>query len=347
MWFEQLTGFSETSPEDVRERLRVSDTNLQSLVNGKSWTCGRLEVVSLRDLRQKLGSVGQNTPLQVTEIVANVQELHARPESAGALFQVASQFNLLEMVSPSVTPEQGVGIYGNDFTQGPACAIAAGAGTIYRNYFAPVNGKTGQTATNQIDCLEDLGATLQNTNQRLWEMRNGYALATAAGLAEISKRLNECNPAQVDDLRGQLKVGIHWETQVTLRECSHLVSQIYCSALPVAYSPHDSSAWKTFAVLILEAAYEATLCAALINARKTGNKTVFLTLLGGGAFGNKDEWIIAAINRALNLHSNSDLDVQIVSYGKPNPALQQLEHINSTTPSSCLARLAPRKKASW
>ena len=62
------------------------------------------------------------------------------PENAGALFQVASQLNLLEMTGPEVTPEDGVTIYQDDRTQGPACAIAAGAATIYRNYFAPVGG---------------------------------------------------------------------------------------------------------------------------------------------------------------------------------------------------------------
>jgi hypothetical protein len=30
------------------------------------------------------------------------------------------------MVSPNITPEAGVGIYENDRTQGPACAVAAG-----------------------------------------------------------------------------------------------------------------------------------------------------------------------------------------------------------------------------
>ena len=64
--------------------------------------------------------------------------MHADPELDGALFQVASQFNLLEMTGPSATPEDGVTRYSADHTQGPACAIAAGAATIYRNYFAPV-----------------------------------------------------------------------------------------------------------------------------------------------------------------------------------------------------------------
>jgi hypothetical protein len=111
---------------------------------------------------------------------------------------------------------------------------------------------------------------------------------------------------------------------VTVRGCSHLVSQIYCSALPVAYSAYGQNAWKDFAVLILEAAYEATLCAAAINAQMTGNKTVFLTLLGGGAFGNETSWIVGAMDRALRMHADSGLDVRFVSFKRPNPALQKL-----------------------
>jgi hypothetical protein len=52
--------------------------------------------------------------------------MHRSPENAGATFQVASQFNLLEMVSPDVMPEDGVTRYEYDRTRGPACAIAAG-----------------------------------------------------------------------------------------------------------------------------------------------------------------------------------------------------------------------------
>ena len=37
-----------------------------------------------------------------------------------------------------MTPEDGVTRYKDDPTQGPACAIAAGAATIYRNYFVPI-----------------------------------------------------------------------------------------------------------------------------------------------------------------------------------------------------------------
>jgi hypothetical protein len=228
------------------------------------------------------------------------------------------------MTSPSKTPEQGVGIYEHDATQGPACAISAGAGTIYRNYFATVNGKIGQTEDNQIDCLANLGEALGNSNSRLWVMQNGYALPSFAGLQEIAARLLQSSDAERDELRGLVRIGIQWDTQVTLTDCSHLVSQAYCSALPIAYSEQPVHRWESFACLVLEACYEATICAGIVNSRTAGNNKVFLTLVGGSAFGNPEKWILAAIQRAVNLYRTVDLDVAIVSYRRLNPGVRRL-----------------------
>lgn len=323
-WFERLTGFPETTPEDVRLRLSISGTTLTSHVNGGSWTCGTLEVVKLADLRRRVASDGDGAPIRVSEQVADVQGLHRDRANAGAVFQVASQFNLLEMIGPGVTPERGVGIYENDRTQGPACAVAAGAGTIFRNYFAETHGRIGQTADNQIDCLAALGAALGNEGDRLWSMRNGYALATMEGLEAINRRLLGAEPEELDALRGELEIGIQWDTQVTLPGCSHLVTQVYCSALPVAYSGQPGELWEPFAILVLEAAYEATFRVAILNAERTGDSRLFLTLLGGGAFGNRSRWILDAMERAIATFSNSGLDVRVVSYGTANPDLRRL-----------------------
>jgi hypothetical protein len=227
-------------------------------------------------------------------------------------------------VSPSVIPEDGIGIYEDDHTQGPACAIAAGAGTIYRNYFATVNGNTGQSAGNQIDCLADIGAALGNSENRLWEMRNGYALASQSGLFEISSRLRAADESELDGWRQLLRIGIQWNTQVTLNDSKHLVSQAYCSALPVAYCHYASSLWADFARLVLEASYEATICAAILNSMRNGDNRLFLTLVGGGAFGNETNWIIGGIQRALKLYRQAELDVAIVSYGSSKESVQQL-----------------------
>jgi hypothetical protein len=325
MWFETLTGFPEESPQQVRANITVDGNVLKSHVNGKVLICGELETPSLAELRERVHASGHKVgKITVREVVANVQHLHTNVSNAGSLFQVASQFNLLEMVSPSVTPEHGVGIYENDRTQGPACAVAAGAGTIYRNYFASVNGQTGQSAGNQIDCLADLGAALGNSGSRLWEMRNGYALASHSGLVEISHQLRTSSESELDGLRQLLRIGIQWNTQVTLNDSKHVVSQAYCSALPVAYSHHASNLWEEFARLVLEASYEATICTAILNSIRNGNNRLFLTLLGGAAFGNETAWIVRAIQRALNIYKHADLDVAIVSYGSSKPYIQQL-----------------------
>lgn len=331
MWFEEMTGFYEISPQQVRENISIDGNKLTSLVNGEVFICGELEIPTLSELRERVHSSGKMTgKLSVREVVADVKQLHTDESNAGALFQVASQFNLLEMAGPDLIPEQGVGIYEMDHTQGPACAIAAGAGTIYRNYFAVVNGVIGQSEENQIDCLADLGEALGNVDGHLWEMRNGYALASRNGLEEISKRLRHSSQIELDQLRQQLRIGIQWDTQVTLEDCTHTVSQAYCSALPVAYSQHPLSLWADFAILVLEASYEATICAAILNSARMGNKTVYLTLLGGGAFGNADQWILDAIKRALKTYKDFDIDVAIVSYLRSNPRIQMLiDQINN------------------
>jgi len=323
-WFETLVGFPET-PDQIRENLILEGETLTSRANGRTFRCGRLETPSLGELRERVGA-GPHLPgrLTVRKVVADVKDLHAAPSNAGSLFQVASQFNLLEMKNQWVTPEAGIGIYEGDPTQGPACAIAAGAGTIYRAYFAPVNGRIGQSTGNQIDCLADIGEALGNTGQRLWKMQNGYAMATREGLVEISERLAALSEEELDQLRQRLRIGIQWDTQVTIEDAVHTVTQAYCSALPVGCCTHPPDLWASFAQLVLDAAYEATLCAAILNALHTGSPRVFLTLVGGWAFGNDIAWITKSLHRALKRYEDWGLEVAIVSYKASNPAVADL-----------------------
>lgn len=326
-WFENLTGCVEESPESVRQQLTFDGGRLYSRLNDRSWLCGELETPSLAQLRERVRNISlDRRAISVREIVANVQHLHRDRANENALFQVASQFNLLEMTSPGVTPECGVGIYEEDFTQGPACAIAAGAGTIFRNYFVIVDGRVGQTADCQIDCLSGIGALLDNSEQRLWQMVNGYALPSTGGLKEINRKLENMDDAELDVVRQALHIGLQWDAQVTLDDASHTVSQAYCSAMPVAYTRHSPELWSRFATLVLEAAYEATMCAAILNYARTGSNQLFLTLLGGGAFGNNPDWIMGAVRRSLELHSDSGVDVAVVSYGSSNRSVRQLVH---------------------
>lgn len=331
-WFERITGFREEEGyEATRVRLTVDGEWLLSDAHGRRHAIGRLELPSLADLRLEaaaLAPTGQRTTLR--SVVADVRALHRDPGHAGALFQVASQFNLLEMTGPAVSPEHGVTRYRHDPTQGPACAIAAGAATIYRNYLAPVGEGLGQTRSRQIDTLapmgEALSAMLRLPVHSLWTMRNGYALCTPDGLAAVNDLLRRADEATRDDLRSRLRIGLHHDVEVTdvERDDRHRVTQAFCSALPVAYTTIPAAIWKPLATLVLEAAYEATLLAAAIRMARGGSHTVFLTSLGGGAFGNDDAWIDAAIERALAKVDGAGLDVAIVSYKAVRPELRAL-----------------------
>ena len=322
-WFEDLTGIVEHNPDQVREQLDWDGERLRSRANGGSWRPGRLEIPTLAELRRQVSKLEgiAPRPLRLSQVVADVRELHRDPRNANAVFQVASQFNLLEMVGPDVTPEQGIGGYEYDRTQGPTCAIACGAGTIFRNYLVEVNGLPGQTEHCQVDCLADLGEALGNADQSLWEMRNGYVLAREAGLRRIAERLAAADESERDALRQRLRIGLQWHTDVTLPAAGHSVSQAYCSALPVAYSRQPAELWEPFARLVLESTYDATFCAARLNQAETGNDQLFLTLIGGGVFGSHFQWISDAVERAVDIHRDSGLDVRIVSYGRSNPEL--------------------------
>jgi hypothetical protein len=234
------------------------------------------------------------------------------------------------MTGPSVTPEDGVTRYSEDHTQGPACAVAAGAATIYRNYFAPVDRESGQTRDRQIDGLASVGEALSRRLGRpvseLWKMRNGYALCTAEGLDAISRLLKENDEELHDGVRGELAIGVHRDVEVTdvVEGSRRLVSQAFCSALPVAYGGGRPSEWEAFARLVLEAAYEATLLAAVEQSLAGGSNIVLLTRVGGGVFGNADEWIDDAIVRAVEMVEHAGLDVRLVSYGQVHQSFRAI-----------------------
>ncbi|KYH01831.1 hypothetical protein SE91_28250 [Bradyrhizobium sp. DOA1] len=323
-WFTRITGFNESTYAATRAQLEVHGSTLRSRANGRSYGIGQFELASLDDLRARVaGGTGAEGQARVRIVTGDVRKMHQVPEYAGALFQVASQFNSLEMIGPSVTPEDGVTRYEHDHTQGPACAMAAGAATIYRNYFAPVAGKFGQTVHRQLDGLKDVGAELSARLSRpvtdLWDWRNGYALCTRQGLDLIADHLRAIGPKQADALAGKLRIGIHRNVEVTNAPTAPgpVVSQAFCSALPVAYGSAPQLRWAPFAQLVLDAAYEATVLEGIINSRRGASNIVLLTSLGGGAFGNAPEWIQTAIKRAIKKVQRFDLDVRLVGYGQP------------------------------
>ncbi|KAF4699817.1 hypothetical protein FOZ63_001138, partial [Perkinsus olseni] len=356
-WFEDTFGFSEraggsnmhaTVHRNVELHKRSDGVlELMSKPLGKRFEVGRFDTPSLAELRS---ATSKNRPpeipgvrpphkeITIQNIVADVRELHRDPANDGAVFQVASQFNCLEMPDMNTTPEEGITNYIHDHTQGPACALECAPGTLFRNYFVKVmsNGTAGEIDASdvdtsgaglgqydkkQLDGLQGLGEALDNRRNRYWTMKNGYATPSRRGsLTDLKKRLEGMSKSTMDELTTKIAVGVQKDTQVSsVSDRVQKVTQVYCSALPVGYSPNTSPAdWEPFARLVLNSLYESTLLVAEREAQRTGRTKVFLTHVGGGVFGNDQKWIVDAIEKAVwsvFLRGNSGkLDVYIVNY---------------------------------
>lgn len=221
--------------------------------------------------------------------VSDVLELHSR--YPGATFQAASQFNCLEFISPSMLPEHGITVYAYDNTQGPACALACAAGTLYRNYFAPVfptvavaeeletnsgnkaTAQVGQSREWQLNNLDLLEKVLENPQHNYWSVVNGYTFSIdERNLQELNKvLLSYRDQGRMDELRDLVKIGLQenvgvtFSSKWTVADADIRVNQCYCSALSCQYSGIRTEYWAALAQLILDAAYEATLWSAVIN----------------------------------------------------------------------------------
>jgi hypothetical protein len=62
----------------------------------------------------------------------------------------------------------------------------------------------------------------------------------------------------------------------------------------------------------------------VLNALRGASDVVLLTRLGGGAFGDVDKRIYAAMLRALEMVCEFDLDLKLVTYATPSPAIVQM-----------------------
>lgn len=327
-WFEDVFGFRESGYAGTRKMFTLDgETLVTATVPPRRFQPGILTTPGLHELRQavrELPAPVAGKGLSFRVIRTDAHALHVTPEANGALIQVASQFNLLEMPGPGVTPEHGITGYEHDHTQGPACARACAPATVYRNYLAPVEGQIGQTENCQINTLQDLVNAMGIAGVR---MRNGYAMLEPDTVRTIGQYLTNLDDIGRDRLRQHLRIGLHAHTQVTAKGASvgQRVTQAFCSALPVAYNRGTVVAdWEPFATLVLEASYEATLLAAVRNHHQTGNPNVFLTSVGGGVFGNPGEWILQALERALTIVRQYPLAVTLVTFRPVSGALQAL-----------------------
>lgn len=80
----------------------------------------------------------------------DVGALQMQISNRGATFQVASNFNCLELVHSQDQPKFGVTKYIYDLTQGPAASISCAPATVFRNYFLPHQDPDGNEVLGQL-----------------------------------------------------------------------------------------------------------------------------------------------------------------------------------------------------
>jgi hypothetical protein len=333
-WFREAFGFVEKEFVETQRMFELEDDGqtLLSKSNGRHFHVGPFEFPTLASLHERLESLGKPSPevdggLNFSNVSGDVASFHRDPKNAGSIFQVASQFNCLEMVGPGVRAEDGITRYHMDKTQGPTCAMTCPAGTVFRNYF--VGGK-GQK-DHPLDTLDEFGDVVENAISHYWKMSNGYALPTTAEKIGILSEKLKSDPALAQSAKSALKVGVHWDTEVHLRSSSeaapgHRVCQVFSAAVPISYSHAKPKQWEGLARAILDATYESTFAAGAIMAMKEKRRVkVFLTSIGGGVFGNPTSWIMKSIEASLVKFSDYQLDVHLINYGSIVDSHRELE----------------------
>lgn len=287
----------------------------------------------------------------------DVGYLQADPENAGCMFQAASNFNGIEAIGEYSRPNSKTFItdYVDDGTQGPAASISAGPGAISRvllPFFDPEKPASEwlQTRANQMEMLGDLG--------EYFTVRNGYVVQTGDEEKADEDLASESNRKFVE----KVKVCVHADEEVVYScrdrwnytyQCidkypesenapacdenvdagkkklpNHKICQVFCAAMNLGQgtSGGRNAELESDGVkekLLLEAAYKGTYLAAI----RHGCKKVFLTLIGGGVFGNSIANILDAIEKVhleIACKEKNDViqEVHIVLFN-PLPNLQK------------------------
>jgi len=254
----------------------------------------------------------------------DISVLQTAMENRGSMFQVASNFNGVECISEGSSPDTPnfTTSYFYDHTQGPAASISAGAAAVARVHGAFYNKDAdpstwGQTATHQIEMLGDV--------KEYFNVVNGYVCNNE------STTLLPKDPKDLIAIEDSVKVLVHANVDAMygkydyehIDRCkSQMICQTFCAALNMA---QGMSGWRNKnlpdtpakAQLLLRAAYRGTFYAAEMYKCKK----IYLTLIGGGVFGNNQEDIVKAILNAYAEISKINKfieEIHVVFYRPPN-----------------------------
>jgi len=324
-WMPWFLGLQEEQLSADGVRQRIFDADSSTLLNestSQRWPCGRFSLESVSDLARALSEASQTSmsearvPLKVKDGI-DIGDFQAtlRTEDC-AMVQIASNFNCVEVPSRSVLPDHGglVRGYATDRTQGPAASFGVPAASLLRAHYpfhhadmAP--GQWGQTEAKQIELLADV-------REYFGTCVNGKVTLEGAERRVVG--------AEVDVVASEIKVGIHADAEVVfgrsktrgalnvLPEPRAVVDQVL-SASVNWHSPgcQPADGLDNLTRCALRAAYQGAYLAAI----RRGRKNLYLTLIGGGVFGNPEAMILeelAAAHQRWASHPDSRLEQVVV-----------------------------------
>jgi len=187
-----------------------------------------------------------------------------------------------------------------DKTQGPAASMGAPAACITRVHAPFYDAKKPchlwrQTAEKQVNFLSDLS--------KQFPMRNGYVMFDG------EETQLPAGKGRIDAL-GRVKIGYHQDIQVAFAgvdggdirkfvDHEQVIDQVFCAAVNVAQGKSGAANAAAEGAedkvrFVLDSAYEGTYLAA----RTHNREKIFLTLIGGGVFGNPKKWIYESMMQA-------------------------------------------------
>jgi hypothetical protein len=301
--------------------------------NGTPIDTGGMFLLTIDELRKNiLYKYKQTAKFQLIEII-QPNDSNSRPNPAdiklimsnkkqaeGGMFQAASQFNALECKNDQTSSynPRFFTMYKDDGTQGPTLSLTAIYSAIARRdciYIKDDKKSQYEKPLNYLSEVKD-----KNGNS-YFNVNNGYFQSYGVSKEEFPK-----DSKTLENLRGKVKVVfqkdipiIHDTRARPFHEVMGLTErfeahQVFTAAMDISQStgkyamgkgPQATSdpyqKFKPYVPdendlrcvdFVLDAAYESSYLAA----HYCGAKTLWLTLVGGGVFGNPIENILKAIN---------------------------------------------------
>jgi hypothetical protein len=277
----------------------------------------------------------------------------------GAVFQTASRPNGLEgqQLSYLNTKDFNAEVDGFDkilgkyAVQGEEAQISSALRGIYEIYNTPerinffdklnitINGKGDLTNINpdflNNNSIEDLSDLIRVDHWKNVPVTTGFAniLYQNEGLKKTQSLSAAAREKNIDDAN-------------ELIIPPHLISQVNVSALDVnknrgktqeLFLKKCGDNWADtmdkVAKAALRAAYEGTIYCALLE----NKKNVFFTLVGGGSFENKFEWIVDTLVALQDIIKQSGLNITVAA-SNSNGHLEKPENINALEQLKNLAK---------